>query len=522
MRLGVLFLLTVGSTLAQLGPQGGQTQPARANPLPLSGRSGPGGGVTVTQAPVPGTTTSVNTINPAVQPQGPYTGSAEGAKAVPFSGRLSLREAVDRGIRYNLGTVGLTQAVRQARGQARTARSALLPNINANLSETIEQVNLQAFGLRFSSPIPGFSIPTVAGPFNFFDLRALLSQTVADLTAWHNFRASGEAARATQLSARDARDLVVLGVGGAYLQVIAANARVESARAQLDTANALLDQASQRRGVGLVAQIDVNRSQVQAQTQQQRLVTLRNDLSKQKINLARMTGLPPNDRYDITDEVPFSAAPAVTIEDALRQAFEQRADLKAAEAQVRAAERARSAARAERLPSLALSADYGAIGLTPSQSHGTFAVTGTLRIPIWQGGRAEGDIEQADAALAQRQAELEDLRGRIEADIRNAWLDLEAAASQVDVSAKNQQVSRETLKLTRQRFDEGVADHVEVVQAQESVASADLDYINSVFAHNLAKLSLARAIGHAEASLPRFLKLQPRTTQRRAAPFPNS
>lgn len=507
MRIGVLFLLIAISTLAQLGPPGGQTQPARANQLPLSGRSGQSGGVTVTQAPVPGTTTSVNTINPAVQPQGPYTGSADGAKA-PFSGRLSLREAVDRGIRYNLGTVGLTQAVRQVRGQARTARSALLPNINASASETVQQTNLQAFGLRFQSPIPGFSIPTVVGPFSYFDLRATLSQTVADLTAWNNYRAGAETARASELSARDARDLVVLGVGGAYLQVIAAKARVESARAQLETANALLEQASQRLDVGLAARIDVNRSQVQAQTQRQRLVTLRNDLSKQKINLARMTGLPPNDRYDITDEVPFSAAPLVGIEDALRQALEQRADLKAAAAQVRAAERARAAARAERFPSLALSADYGAIGLTPSQSHGTFAVTGTLRIPIWQGGRAEGDIEQAEAALAQRQAELEDLKGRIESDVRSAYLDLEAAASQVDVATKNQQVSRETLKLTRQRFDEGVADNVEVVQAQESVASADLDYINSVFAHNLAKLSLARATGLAEQSLPRFLRLQ--------------
>jgi outer membrane protein TolC len=230
-------------------------------------------------------------------------------------------------------------------------------------------------GLHFKLPPSlGFSIPTIVGPFNYFDLRATLTQTVADMTAWNNYRSAKENLRANELSAKDARDLVVLAVGGAYLQVIAAAARVNSARAQLETANALYQQTSQQRSVGLVAQIDVNRSRIQMLTQQQRLASLQNDLGKQKINLARMTGLPPNDRYDVVDDVPFAAAPAITMEDALKQAFSQRSDLKAAEAQVQAAERSRSAARAERLPSLSLSADYGAIGTNPSEAHGTFSV----------------------------------------------------------------------------------------------------------------------------------------------------
>jgi outer membrane protein TolC len=154
-----------------------------------------------------------------------------------------------------------------------------------------------------------------------------------------------------------------------------------------------------------------------------------------------------------------------------------------------------------------LNADYGVIGTNPAQAHGTFAVVATLRFPIWQGGRIEADIEQADAALAQRQAELEDLRGRVESEVRGAFLDLEAAASQVEVATRNQQVTGETLDLTRQRFEAGVTDSVEVVQSQESVATAELDYINSVFAHNVAKLSLARAMGGVAESLPQFLKL---------------
>lgn len=483
----------------------GKGQTTRATQLPLSGQSGQSGSVTTTESPVPGTTTSVNTINTAVQAQGPYAGSEKGKTA--FSGKLSLREAVERGLQYNLGAVGVAQAVQQARGQSRVARSALLPNINGNLSETVEQLDLAASGLHFNLPPSlGFSIPSIVGPFNYFDLRAALSQTVVDMTAWNNYRSAKENLRGNQLSGKDARDLVVLAVGGAYLQAIAAAARVDSSRAQLETANALYQQTSQQRSAGLVAQIDVNRSRIQLLTQQQRLVSLQNDFAKQKINLARLTGLPPNDRYDVVDDIPFAAAPAITLDEALKQAFDQRSDLKAAEAQIQAAERSRSAARAERLPALSLSADYGAIGMNPSAAHGTFSVVGSLKFPIWQSGRIEGDIEQADAALAERKAEMEDLHGQIEADVRKVYLDLEAARSQVEVATENLQVTKENVELTRQRYEAGVSDNVEVVQAQEAVAGAELDYINSVFAHNVAKLSLARAVGQAADNLAQFLQ----------------
>ena len=508
-QLHVWYLALLSSTCA-LGQFGAPSVPAtgtQASQLPLSGRAGASGSVVATQAPVAGTTTSVNTINPSIQAQGPYAGSTLSTAKRPFSGTLSLREAVARGLAYNLGTVGLTLAMQQAHGQALVSRSALLPNLNGTLSENVQQIDLRAQGLRISSPFPGVGIPAIVGPFNYFDLRAHLTQTVADFTALNNYRSARETLRANEFLGQDAKDLVVLAVGGAYLQVIAAQARVVSARAQLEAANALYQQTAQQRAVGLVAQIDVNKNQVQALTQQQRLATLQNDLAKQKINLARLTGLPPNENYALADDVPFSAAPPVDEEDAVKQALSSRPDIKAAEAQIRAAERTMAAARAERLPSLSLSADYGVIGTNPSESHGTFTVAGTLRIPIWQGGRTEGDIEQANAALAQRRAELEDTRTRVESDVRNAFLDLMAATSQVEVARQNLDVTRQTLDLTRQRLEAGVTDIVDVSQAQASVASAELDYINSVFAHNVAKLSLARAGGGAAESLPQFLKL---------------
>lgn len=501
-----------GSAFAQFGAPAGGGGGTPATQVPASGRTVAAGSVAATQSPIAGTTNSVNTINPSIQTAGPYTGSALSTSRMPFTGKLSLKDAIARGLEYNLGPVGLSVAVRQAHGQMQDAHSALMPNLHGSLAETVEQIDLKASGFRFSVPVSGpfggFNIPSIVGPFNFFDLRAHLNQTVADMTALNNYRSAKETLRANQFFAQDSKDLVVLAVGGAYLQVIAARARVESAKAQLATANALYEQTAQQRSVGLLAQIDVNKSQVQVLTEKQRLASLQNDLSKQKINLARLTGLPPNDQYDLTDDVPFAPAPVVGQEDAVKQALMQRPDIKAAEAQIRAAERSVAATRSERIPSLSVAADYGAIGVNPGQSHGTFSASASLNIPIWQGGHTEGDIEQANAALSQRRAEMEDLRSRVESEVRNAFLDLEAAASQVDVSRQNLDVTRETLGLTRQRFDAGITDSVEVSQAQASVAGAELDYINSVFAHNVAKLSLARALGGSTDSLPRFLKMQ--------------
>ena len=491
---------------AQFGGGAAPPQGSQASQLPLSGRTGQSGGVTAAQSPIPGTTTSVNTLNPTVQVSGTFSGSTNSTGKMPFSGKLPLREAVARGLDYNLGAVGLAQAIRQAHGQTRVTRSALLPNVNGDFTENVETTNLQALGIHFSSP--GFSVPSVVGPFNYMDLRARLTQTVADMTALNNYRSSKETLRANQLSAQDARDLVVLAVTGAYLQVIAAQGRVESGRAQLETAMALYDQTSQQFQFGKAPQLDVNRSHVEVLTEQQRLASLQNDLAKQKINLARLTGLPPTDQYEITDQVPFSPAPDINVETAVKQALDRRPDLKAAQAQVQAAQWTLTAAHDERLPSLSFSADYGFIGTNPGQAHGTYTITGTLRVPIWQGGRVAGDIEEADATVTQRRAELEDARAQIESQVRQAYLDLQAATNQVEVAQESLQVTRETLDQTRMRLEAGVSNNVELVQSQESVAVAELDYINSVFAHNVAKLSLARALGQAAENLPQFLKMQ--------------
>jgi outer membrane protein TolC len=498
-------LLFVAPAFAQFSPPGGQSQGTQAAQLPLSGRTAQtSGSVKTSEAPAPSTTATVNTLSPSVQVQGAYAGSTPGVADMPFNGKLGLREAIQRGLAYNLGQTGATQALRQAEGLSKAARGTLLPNLNGTVTEDVQTTDLKALGFRFN--FPGFAIPQVIGPFNYIDFRAHLSQTVFDYAAINNYRAASDVAKANRYSAQDARELIVLAVGGAYLQTIAAKARMASEDAQLQSANAVFDQSKQQLEQGLIAKVDADKNEVQALTHQQRLLSLKNDLAKQKINLARMIGLPANDQYDLSDEVPFAPAAPITIEEALAQAFQQRADLKAADAQVRAAERAHSAARAERYPSLGVTADYGGIGVNPSQLETTYTAVATVKIPIWQGGKAEGDIQQADAALAQRRAEYEDLKGQIESDVRSAYLDLQAAASQVEVAQRNVQVNKEALELTRQKVEVGVIDNVAYVQAQEEVTNAEFDFINGVFAFNVAKLSLARAMGRAADALPEIFK----------------
>jgi len=420
---------------------------------------------------------------------------------------LSLRAAIVRGLEYNLSLIRVAQALRQYEGQRTVAHSALRPNITGSLQNSEQRINLAAFGIQFDIPVPGVTVPSVVGPFNLTDVRARLSQSIIDLAALNNYRAARELVGASELTASDSRDAIVLAVGSVYLQAIAARARLEAARAQIDTATAMQRHAAQQRSAGLATPLDVNRFEVALLTQQQRLVAFQTTFAKQKIDLARMIGLSPTDQYDLADDVAFTAAPRLALEEALDQAAAGRADLQAAQAQVRAAELGLAAARGERKPSLSVSADYGVNKAEGTPTYQTYFIGANLRVPIWEGGRSDGRIEQADATLRQRRAELEALRGDVEADVRKAYLDLQAAVRQLEAADAQLRVNTDNLALTRQRFDAGISDNLAVVQSQELVAAAQLDRINAVLAHNLAKLDLARAIGRAAEDFVAFMGL---------------
>lgn len=488
-------------TWAQLTPAGPSGGTTRASPLPASGRNGQAGSVTADESANPGS--GVATVNSSISVSGDFAGSVPSNNLPLGPVRLTLNEAVKRGLEANLGPISAGNLASIAQAQRAQARSALLPTIGISASETVTQIDLAAYGFQFNAPPSlGFSIPSVVGPFSYSQAQANLNQSILDLVSRRNWKASQETERASVLSAKDARETVVLAVAGTYLQTVATASRVASQQAQVNNAQAVYNQAMIRKEAGTNARIDVVRSLVELQTQQQRLSSLKSDLQKQKIAFARLIGLPLDRELILTNAL---AAPDTVLpqtEDELRIANERRADLRAAEAQVKAAEIALSAAHAERLPSASISGDYGTIGPNPASQHGVFAVTGSVNLPIYQGGRIRADIQQADATLRQRRAELADQRARVEEQVRTALIELETAMGQVKLATNNRGYANETLAEARDRFSAGVATTVEVVQAQEQVASAESDYISGLFSLDLAKLTLARATGEAEADLP--------------------
>jgi outer membrane protein TolC len=345
----------------------------------------------------------------------------------------------------------------------------------------------------------------VVGPFANIDARASAAQRIFDWTAIKNKQSAEQNVKAAQLSVQDGRDLVVQAVASAYLQIIADAARVEATRAQVATAQALYERARDQHTAGVSPAIDELRSKVELRTQQQQLLSQENQLAKDKLALARVIGLPSGQTFELSDTVPYAPLEALAADQALRRALDARSDYQSALMQVRAAETSLQAVRGERYPTLSLAGNYGDIGLRLDNSHGTFAVTGSLKFNIFDGGKIRADALQAEAVIQQRKGELADLQGQIDFQVRAALLDLKTAADQVAVSRDNLDLANQTLVQARDRFAAGVTDNIEVVQAQESVANANQSLISSIYLHNLAKVSLARAVGATETSLRQFM-----------------
>jgi outer membrane protein TolC len=426
------------------------------------------------------------------------------ASATPL--RLTLGEALERGLKANLGLLVSNSASEIARGQRLQSLSVLLPTVSGQLSQTEQQINLATIGLTVS--FPGVSIPTVVGPFRYTDVRALAAWSVFDYSARKNYRSAQESERAARFSVQGARDLVVQAVAAGYLQIIADSSRTGAIRSQVQTAQALYDRAVDQRRAGTSAGIDVLRAQVELKQQQQRLLAQENQFAKDKLVLGRVIGLPSGQDFNLAEAVPFSPLTSLTEEQALHTAFDQRADYGSFKARVRAAEEAVNAARGQRYPTGTITADYGDVGTSLANSHGTFTVVAAARFNIFDAGRISAEVIQAKAALKQREDELADLRGLIDFQVRTAFLDIRTASDQVAVAQSNLDLANQTLEQARDRFSAGVTDNIEVVQAQESVAAANDSLIAALYGHNLAKVALARALGATDQEFQRLVEVK--------------
>jgi outer membrane protein TolC len=440
----------------------------------------------------------------AAQGQSSFTGSVP-SKLVPGILPISLEDAINRGLKQNLGLLLSSQDVGSARGQRWQQLSSLLPNLTTTSYVDRSQINLAEFG--FALKIPNVTIPSIVGPFAYYDARAYVTQSVFDWKAINNTHSASQSVKAAQYTFKDARDLVVLAVGYNYLQAIADEARIETAEAQVNTGQALYNQASDQLKAGTSPAIDELRAHVELQTRQQQLIQARNDLAIQKLTIARVIGLAPGQEFDLTDKSPYEPLEGITVEDALKRAYATRSDFQAAQATVSSAEYSRRAAHAGYYPSLSVSGDYGIAGTYSNLfTHGVFDMRATLTIPIFQGGKVQGDVLVADAQLQQSRDRLDSLRGQIDADVRTALLTLESSGQQVVVAKSNVALADESLLQSRDRFAAGVTNTVEVVQAQEAVAGAHENYISALYNYNYAKISLARAMGFAEDGVKQYFK----------------
>jgi outer membrane protein TolC len=420
------------------------------------------------------------------------------ATAGPMS--LSISDAIDRALRYNLGMITSETDTRAARAQHLRALSDLLPNIRAGVTETIQQVNLAAFGF---GGFPG--TPSLVGPFSVFDARVRLTAPVFDRRLVHELRRESEELAATNLGQQDIRELVVLVTTDLYLEALATTSRVETARSQLQSAQAVYERSVNLRDAGVVAGIDVVRAQVQQQTQQQHLVAVQNEMAKEMLTLAKAIGLPLDQQITLSDRLTATSVDMPGFAQALAAATNSRKDYQRTLALVRAEEESLKAASGRRLPTVGFNADYGDIGRTIGSSHGTFTMQGTVSVPLFEGGRTRSEIDAARARLDQRKAEADSLRSRIEYEIRTAYLDLESSAQQVQVAESANMLASQQLVQAQDRFAAGVTNSLEVVQAQEAVTTGNENYISSLYSLNVARASLARAMGGTEQMIKTFL-----------------
>ena len=450
----------------------------------------------------PGSSTPGQAI-PGTTGVSPFAGSVP-AKLVPGVMPLSLQDAVNRGLKQNLGLLLSHADIGSARGERWEQLSALLPHVTASPYVAESKINIDELG--FAGLANVLHLSSSVGPFSFFDARASVSQSLFDWKSISAARAANQNLKSASYMFKDVRDLVVLAVGYTYLQAIADESRIKTTEAQVKTAQAVYDQAMDQVKAGTSPDIDALRTNVELQTRQQQSIQAKNNFAIQKLTVARVIGLAPGQEFEFTDKSPYQPIENITVDEALKRAYASRSDYQAAMSDVRAAQFTRRAALAGYLPSLSFDADYGTGGAHPSDATQVFDVRGTLSIPIFQGGNVHGDVLQADARLEQSRERLDNLRAQIDSDVRTALLNLQSSAEQVNVARSNIDLAEQTLTQSRDRFSAGVTDSVEVVQSQELVASAHDQYISSLYSYNYAKISLVRALGIAEQGVKEFFR----------------
>lgn len=450
-----------------------------------------------TPRPINPATGTTNPSARATQTLNPYLGSTPHGVATAETLHLSLDDAIARGLKFNLGLIDSEQASADVRAQRARALAALLPQISARADETWQQLSHKSINLVLP-PQTGLLLPPTTGNFGYSEMRIMAQSPLLNITLLNRYREQKALETASSLSTGDAQDVVVFAVGAAYFQVVASQARLETAQAALTSAHELDTQVADQYKSEVSPEIDSLRADVELHTAEQRVVDAENDLEKDKLTLDRITGIPLDQAWTPSGDYGYVALS----DDGAKAPQTARFDVASAKLGVTAAELHVKAARAERLPEISFDASYGGGGANPANYNRVDEISGSISVPIFTSGRIRSDIHEAESELVQRRAELADLQGRVAYDVRTAQLDAHASESGVKVAAENRALAERALTQSQDRYKNGVTNYLEVLEAQEALVAANENYIASLFSFNVAKVSLARALGSAESRLP--------------------
>ena len=436
----------------------------------------------------------------------PFYGSVTAQTISDEPLKLSLDDGIRRGFENNLGLKEAESGEKLFRGEKNIALQQFLPTINLSGGTGVFQHNLAAQGFgpstlkQFGSLFPG-GPPAGLSLITKDDLtRGQLSfkQTLFSGVVIAGWKAAGAAARSAYFAKMSARGEVVQQVATAYLRCIADSSEIDNATALLKADEVQLQHAHAAHEAGTAANLDELRPKVQLQSQQQALIAAQNTLEKDLILLKREIGVDPGQKIILTDPAPYSDLAEQTPAELLAVAYKSRQDYQNLQNQVVELRAAHAAYRAQRLPSLSFNGYYGVDKVNGSPSHGVFSAVGTLNIPIFREAALRGESDAAAAQLAAASAQLEDLRAKIDQQVRSALLDASAAKKLVDVSKSNVDLATQALNDETERVNAGVDDTLPLVTAQASLASAQSNYVQSLYRYSLAKLALARAAGVIE------------------------
>ncbi len=410
---------------------------------------------------------------------------------------LSYEQAVRLAIENNLATLRAHERRNEARGQQEQARAPLLPSVSGVAYQANLTMNLVALGFQ-PGTFPGIS-KTFLGPFKNFDARLFLRQSVIDLSAIRNYQAGKAGVRVAELNESLAREEVASRTGLSYLEALRADRAVVAAQANVELAQALLQLARDQRNAGVATGVDVIRAQTRLAEQQVGLAQAQTDSEQARLNLQRLIGLPLGSPLTLTDQLRFVDDPLPSVDTAVAQAARDRREIQVADEENRVSQLEAQSARAEHLPSLEVLGDYGPSGITPgSFDLPTRRVAVQLNVPIFNGGLTQGRVTAAASRQRQTELSLANIRGQVEEDVRLALTTLRTAAVQVRAADESVTLAQRELEMARDRFRAGVADNLEVITAQTSLANARVSQVTALAQHNAARLNLAAALGRAE------------------------